>query len=158
MSDRLHLGTKKGLFELRRDGGGWAVANTRFLGEPVSMLLHDPRDGALYAALALGHFGVKLRRSRDGGASWQEIPAPAFPKTDPDGPSVSYLFCLETGGADHPGWLWCGTIPGALFLSPDHVPYLQSRFRTVRLEERLGRVPYLFGMKAPYYIFIGRKA
>ena len=98
MSDRLHLGTKKGLFELRRDGGGWAVANTRFLGEPVSMLLHDPRDGALYAALALGHFGVKLRRSRDGGASWQEIPAPAFPKVGEDGPSVSYLFCLEAEG------------------------------------------------------------
>jgi S-adenosylmethionine-diacylgycerolhomoserine-N-methlytransferase len=45
-----------------------------------------------------------------------------------------------------------------VFVSPDHVPYLQSRFRTVRLEERLGKVPYLFGLKAPYYIFLGRKA
>jgi hypothetical protein len=84
------------------------------------MLLHDPRDGALYAAEALGHFGVKLQRSRDGGETWQEIAAPAFPKTGTDGPSVSYLFCLETAGADQPGWLWCGTIPGALFLSTDH--------------------------------------
>ena len=33
---------------------------------------------------------------------------------------MSYLFCLETAGADRPGWLWCGTIPGALFLSKDH--------------------------------------
>jgi S-adenosylmethionine-diacylgycerolhomoserine-N-methlytransferase len=44
-----------------------------------------------------------------------------------------------------------------VFLSPDHLPYLQSRFETVRLEERLGRVPYLPGLKAPHYIFVGRK-
>ncbi len=44
-----------------------------------------------------------------------------------------------------------------VFLSPDHVPYLQNRFQTVKLEEHLGRMPYLPWMKAPYYIFIGRK-
>jgi hypothetical protein len=120
MNDRLLIGTKKGLFELRRAHGAWSIANTRFLGDPISMLLHDRRDNALYAAEALGHFGVKLQRSRDGGETWQEIPAPAFPKTGTEGPSASYLFCLETGGSDQPGWLWCGTIPGALFLSKDH--------------------------------------
>ncbi len=45
-----------------------------------------------------------------------------------------------------------------VFPSSEHVPYLQNRFETVRLEERMGRVPYLLGMKAPYYIFLGRKA
>jgi hypothetical protein len=120
MNDRLLVGSKKGLFELRRQRGEWSIVGTRFLGDPISMLLADPRDGAMYAAEALGHFGVKLQRSRDGGETWQEIPAPAFPKSDADGPSVSYLFCLETGGADQPGWLWCGTIPGALFLSKDY--------------------------------------
>ena len=44
-----------------------------------------------------------------------------------------------------------------MFPSPDHVPWLQSRFQTVKLEERLGKVPYLL-LKAPYYIFLGRKA
>jgi S-adenosylmethionine-diacylgycerolhomoserine-N-methlytransferase len=44
-----------------------------------------------------------------------------------------------------------------VFLSPEHLPYLQSRFETVRLEERLGKVPYLLGLKAPYYLFVGRK-
>ena len=67
MSDRLLVGTKKGLFELRHARGTWTIDGTRFLGDPISMLLHDPRDGALYAAEALGHFGVKLQRSRDGG-------------------------------------------------------------------------------------------
>jgi S-adenosylmethionine-diacylgycerolhomoserine-N-methlytransferase len=44
-----------------------------------------------------------------------------------------------------------------VFLSPDHLPLLQSLFTTERLEERLGKVPYLLGLKAPYYIFVGRK-
>jgi hypothetical protein len=120
MRDRLLIGTKKGLFELRRAHDKWSIASTHFLGNPISMLLHDPRDDALYAAEALGHFGVKLQRSRDDGATWREIPTPAFPKTGTAGPSVSYLFCLETGGADQPGWIWCSTIPGALFVSKDH--------------------------------------
>ncbi len=120
MSDRLLIGTKKGLFDLRRDRGGWQIASRHFLGDPISMLLPDRRDGTLYAAQALGHFGVKLQRSRDDGWTWQEVPAPAFAKAEADGPSVSYLFCLETGGADRPGWIWCGTIPGALFLSRNH--------------------------------------
>jgi S-adenosylmethionine-diacylgycerolhomoserine-N-methlytransferase len=44
-----------------------------------------------------------------------------------------------------------------VFPSPDHLPWLQSRFQTVKREERLGQVPYLM-LKAPYYIFLGRKA
>jgi hypothetical protein len=119
MDDRLLVGTKKGLFELRCARGEWSIARTRFLGEPISNVLADQRDGTLYAAEALGHFGVKLQRSRDGGETWQEIPAPAFPKIGDAGPSVSYLFCLECGGAAQEGWIWCGTIPGALFLSKD---------------------------------------
>lgn len=44
-----------------------------------------------------------------------------------------------------------------VFLNPDHLQYLQNRFETVRLIEGLGKVPYLFGLKAPYYVFLGRK-
>lgn len=45
-----------------------------------------------------------------------------------------------------------------VFLSPDHLPWLQSRFQTVKLAERRGRVPYMLWMKAPHYLFVGRKA
>lgn len=45
-----------------------------------------------------------------------------------------------------------------VFLSADHLPYLESRFQTVKREERLGKMPYMLGARAPYYIFIGRKA
>jgi hypothetical protein len=120
MSERLLLGTRKGLFDIRRTGRSWEIASTRFIGDPISMVLADPRDGALYAAQALGHFGIKLQRSRDDGETWQEIPAPAFQPGQADGASVSYIFCLETGGKDQPGWIWCGTMPGGLFLSKDH--------------------------------------
>ena len=121
MNDRLLLGTRKGLFDFRRVGGEWRIERSAFLGEPVSMLLPDPRDGAIYACLALGHFGVKLHRSSDDGASWQELPAPAFPKAadDDKAPSVSLLWSLEAGGADQSGLLWAGTIPGGLFRSAD---------------------------------------
>jgi S-adenosylmethionine-diacylgycerolhomoserine-N-methlytransferase len=45
-----------------------------------------------------------------------------------------------------------------VFPSPDHLPWLRQHFQAVKLDERLGRVPYMLGLKAPYYIFVGRKA
>lgn len=44
-----------------------------------------------------------------------------------------------------------------VFLSPDHLPYLQNKFETVRLDERRGKIPYLPLIRAPHYLFIGRK-
>jgi hypothetical protein len=85
------------------------------------MVLADRRDGHLYAALDLGHFGPKLWRSTDAGQHWQEIAAPAFvAEEEGEGPSVTMIWSLEGGGADRPGSLWAGTLPGALFHSPDH--------------------------------------
>jgi len=122
---RLHVSTRKGLFTLERGAGGWTIERVAFLGDPVTLSLHDPRDGALYAALSLGHFGVKLQRSDDEGRTFMEVAAPAFPAGAPGGapgdgaPAVELLWSLEPGGAAEPGVLWAGTIPGALFRSPD---------------------------------------
>jgi S-adenosylmethionine-diacylgycerolhomoserine-N-methlytransferase len=44
-----------------------------------------------------------------------------------------------------------------VFLSRDHLPYLRSKFEQVYLGEYLGRVPYMGGLRSPYYVFIGRK-
>ncbi|MEM7446174.1 MAG: exo-alpha-sialidase [Pseudomonadota bacterium] len=117
----LHVATRKGLFVVR-PGSNQPVGQPSFLGDPVTAVLHDRRDGTLYAALNLGHFGRKLHRSTDGGASWAELPAPAFDKVEgkEDGPSVSLVWTLEAGGDEQPGRLWAGTIPGALFRSDDH--------------------------------------
>ena len=121
MERRLFVATRKGLFQMIRDDGNWRVAGVSFLGDPVSAVLSDPRDGQLYAALNLGHFGVKLHRSGDGGATWEEAAAPAYPAA-PDreaAPSTSLIWTLEPGGHDEPGVLWAGTIPGGLFRSAD---------------------------------------
>ena len=42
-------------------------------------------------------------------------------------------------------------------LSADHVPYLQSRLETIELVEATAPVPYLPGLRVPYYRFLGRK-
>ena len=68
MTDILHVASRKGLFRFARRGSGWHADPPAFLGQPITAVLADPRDGALYAAVRLGHFGIKLHRSEDGGA------------------------------------------------------------------------------------------
>jgi hypothetical protein len=124
MSDRLLVATRKGLLMYERRGGGWELARTEFAGAPVTAAL-SADDGTLYAALKHGHFGPKLHRSGDGGETWQELPAPAFPMdavkaADTAGaPALFQIWTLETGGPHHPGRLWIGAIPAGLFRSDD---------------------------------------
>ena len=129
MVDRILVSTRKGLFALARAGNGWAIERSSFLGHNVTLAAVDPRTGGLYAALNLGHFGVKLHHSADGGATWEELPVPAYPDGEMavlgDGKTtkpatLSLLWALTPGGADQPGRLWAGTIPGGLFRSDDH--------------------------------------
>lgn len=129
MSDRAFVATRKGLFTLTRSRAGWDLSKPAFLGDPVSHILADPRDGALYAALNLGHFGVKLRRSDDGGQSWIELGVPTYPP-QPEGTvgpawKLDQIWVLEAGGPDEPGTLWAGTLPGGLFRSTDRGEHWQ---------------------------------
>src|ERR1700760_3787643 len=78
MADCAWVGSRKGLIELRRRAGDWSVERTSFVGDPVSMVLPPDASGRMFAALNLGHFGVKLHASDDAGASWREVAAPAF--------------------------------------------------------------------------------
>lgn len=119
MSDHLYVGTRKGLFELRRNGG-WDVAAVHFLGDPVCAVLPLDDGGAL-AALDLGHFGNKLWRRDAPDAEWREVAVPVYPEKPADDDdknswSLELLWCLEAGAGDA---VWAGTIPGGLFLSPD---------------------------------------
>lgn len=127
MSDRLWIATRKGLMLWIRDagpGGRWRHAAAHFLGDPVSHVLVDPRDGTVYASMNLGHFGCKLRRSDDGGANWEEVSAPAYPPK-PEGSEdatpwdLKLIWTVAAGGPDEPGVLWAGTLPGGLFRSAD---------------------------------------
>jgi hypothetical protein len=129
---KLWVATRKGVFGLDRGKAGkWGIVNRSFLASNCSMVLPDERDGALYAALGHGHFGVKMHRSRDGGKTWAEIGTPKYPEMPPEMAqkdswgkdfkwSLELVWALEHGGADRPGVLWCGTVPGGLFKSTDH--------------------------------------
>lgn len=129
MSTKLYLGTRKGLIHVERGPDGWEIKRTSFLGVPVPMLLPDARDGRLIAAVEHGHYGGKLHASSDDGATWSEIAVPVYPQGEepvicamsqkPIPQSLEKVWALEVGGADEPGVLWCGTVPGALFKSAD---------------------------------------
>ena len=132
MSARLHVASRKGLFTLER-GSAWTITRASFLGDNCTLVMHDPRSGSLLAALNHGHFGVKLHRSTDGAATWQEVATPAYPpkpdgyvpKTPPaEGTpadwSLKLVWSLAPGGPAEPGVVWCGTLPGGLFRSSDH--------------------------------------
>jgi hypothetical protein len=126
----LLIASRKGLFTARHASigvGGWQIISHHFAGEPVSQVMVDARDGAWYAALRLGHFGVKLKKSRDQGTTWEEVASPALPPKPADGPwkddvmpwSVDLIWSLAAGGADEPGTLWAGCMPAGLFRSDD---------------------------------------
>ena len=120
----LWIASRKGLFAARRNEAGWQIGKPAFPGEPVSQFLANPYDGACYAALRLGHFGVKLWKSTDGGSEWNEVAAPAFPRKPADGASkddpmpwtLDQVWALE---ASPDGRLWAGGLPAGLFTSAD---------------------------------------
>jgi hypothetical protein len=129
MSGTLLVSTRKGLFTVLRNGTHWDITKVDFLGDNVTLTMTDPRDGRHYAALDHGHFGVKLHRSTATG--WEEIATPAYPEKPagleendmwgrPLPWSTVRIWALVPGGAEAPGTIWCGTLPGGLFKSTDH--------------------------------------
>lgn len=121
MEQRAWVATRKGLFEMRRGRASWAIERIHFLGEPVSMVLPPQPSGRMLAALNLGHFGVKVHASDDAGASWHELPAPAYPPQPEGEPVAGVAWKLQqiwSLDAAH-GTVWAGTLPGGLFRSSD---------------------------------------
>ncbi|MFT4592823.1 MAG: hypothetical protein ACI9JK_000522 [Phycisphaerales bacterium] len=132
MQDRILISTRKGLFEYKRDSEELLFSALHFEGDNCTLSFADPRDGCLYVALDHGHFGVKLHRSDNGGELWKEIAVPTYPVKPSDyvdamqpamGPPSEWLlqliWSLVAAHTDEVGTLWCGTLPGGLFYSPD---------------------------------------
>ena len=133
MSNRCYVATRKGLFTIDRQEKKWAVSHAAFVGDNVTIVMQDPRSGHIFAALNHGHFGVKLHRSTDNGATWPEIATPKYPAM-PEGYTpkphpftgkplewaLKLIWSMVPGGPDEPGVIWCGTMPGGLFKSTDN--------------------------------------
>lgn len=140
MSDQILLATKKGTLILDRTAGRWVPRPIAHAGMSISYAARDPRDGTLWAAMDHAHWGPKLSRSRDGGATWEHLSSLAYPKgarfveqhlptpdamPSPDAPqtykdaTLLKVWVMAFGGADQPGTIYAGTLPGGLFVSTD---------------------------------------
>ncbi len=141
MSNMILLGTRKGAVIFDRANGVWSPRPIVHEGIPVCYAVRDPRDDTLWASLDHGHWGPKLSSSRDGGASWDDVPSVKYPEGaryivkvlpaadfDPEAPvgkpeyaaaTVYKIWNIAFGGADQPGRIYAGTIPGGLFVSDD---------------------------------------
>lgn len=123
------VGTRKGLFTVEGEGAKASIVREDFLGDNVPLVRRDERDGAIYAVLDHGHFGVKLHRKDAGAEEFVEVAVPAYPPK-PEGFvdkdmwgrerewATKNIWALEPA-LDRDGALWCGTMPGGLFRSED---------------------------------------
>lgn len=125
MTDKntLFLATRKGLVVCTRQANGWKITGSHFDGIPVTIAYEDERNSAWWACLSHGHWGVKLHRSLDRGATWEEVAAPSYPEgaeiKEGAPATTQYLWAMQHGGVSNPKRLWLGTIPGGLFKSDD---------------------------------------
>lgn len=141
MADIILLGTRKGTLILDHKKQSWRARPIAHAGTPVCYAARDPRDGTLWASLDHGHWGPKVSRSRDGGASWEDAPSIKYPEGaryivkaiptpdfDPNAPgsqpgyadaTLYKIWNIAFGTEAQPGRLYAGTIPGGLFVSDD---------------------------------------
>ena len=97
---------------------------------------------------------------------WRAVIANAVAMLKPGGTLGVVDFYVSAarpnGGAiRHPAWerwLWRRWFAhDGVRLDPDHMAQLAAALPHCRVFERRGKVPYLPGLKAPYYLFIGCK-
>jgi photosystem II stability/assembly factor-like uncharacterized protein len=134
MSEQILVGTRKGTFIVERANGHWRPRLAGHAGQGVNFVARDPHSGVLWAALGHGHWGAKLSRSEDGGASWVDAAQVKYPESArylappmPDesgaqGATVlkdAVLLKLWVLAFGAPGKMYVGTIPGGLFASDD---------------------------------------
>jgi photosystem II stability/assembly factor-like uncharacterized protein len=140
MSEQILLATKKGTLILDRNSGRWTPRPIAHAGMSISYAARDPRNGTLWVAMDHAHWGPKLSRSKDGGATWENLTQIAYPKgarfieqhlptpgTDPTAEqpttykdaALLKVWVLAFGGPKQAGTIHAGTLPGGMFTSRD---------------------------------------
>jgi photosystem II stability/assembly factor-like uncharacterized protein len=129
------VGSRKGTFIVDKERGRWRPRLAGHAGVGVNFVAKDPHTGTLWAALGHGHWGAKLSRSKDMGATWEDATqikypegarylAPPEPTEDGAGAGPTTikdatLLKLWVIAFGEPGKIYVGTIPGGLFASDD---------------------------------------
>lgn len=124
--------------------------------------LHDRRNVLLVEADATGYrpatvpdcvyFSYALTMIPD----WRHAIDNAIGVLAPGGTLAVVDFNLPDGAlADRLWRTWFGH--DGVWLSAEHLLYLRGRLDVIFCEQRRGAVPYLPGLRVPYYLFVGRK-
>lgn len=126
----LLVGTKKGLFRLEGDGGGFEVTARAFPGQSVEYAMRDPRTGRYLASVTSWFYGPRIWVTDDPTGEWEQAKGTVLPgdeeapaAEDGDGPPEGYkgalqrLWVIVPGEED--GVLYAGGDPGPLFESRD---------------------------------------
>ena len=117
-NDRILLGTRKGLFDVRKRNGAWVLGEPSASGQPIAFATRDPRSGTVWASVDHGHWGSKMVRSTDEGKSFEDCPQPVYPEGSDA--TVKYYWVVQPANENKPGVIWIGTEPGGLFMSEDN--------------------------------------
>lgn len=116
MSVVLMVGTEKGLFRFRADGGreAWTPAPVALPGIPVHATFHEGRRGRVFAAANSTFFGAAVRGSDDLGDTWDKGSLPAYGADDAE--RVTRVWEIASGPD---GTLLAGSEASGLFRSRD---------------------------------------
>jgi photosystem II stability/assembly factor-like uncharacterized protein len=111
----LLVGTKKGLFALQGDDGGFEISSRAFAGEPVEFAMRDPRSGRYLACVTSAFYGPKVFVTDDLANEWQQAEGVALP----EGGETSLERLWTVVPAEDDDHLYAGGAPGVLFESRD---------------------------------------
>lgn len=90
---------------------------------------------------------------------WRAVLANAHAMLVPGGRLGVVDFHLPAAGSWFGNRFWRGWFAhDGVHLSVQHLPALRSLFHKVHLREQRAPVPYLPGLRAPYYLFVGCKS
>jgi photosystem II stability/assembly factor-like uncharacterized protein len=106
-SQRVLVGTARGIAAIERSDGGWHVAYESLTDKHIGAILVEPHSGTIFA----GAYGDgSLHSSFDGGETWQRWD---------HGLTEHDVYSLEAVEVDGKVRLFCGTEPAKLFVSDD---------------------------------------
>ena len=122
--DHLLISSRKGLITYSKSNGHWKYDSLHFKGIPVCLSFHDKARDVLWAFQDHGHWGIKIHKSGDFGATWQEVSAMKYPEgaevKEGKPAALNYIWSADI---DVNGRMWIGTVPGGLFYTDDGIEF-----------------------------------